>query len=100
MAAAMLSAFAANPTRSDVAMTGEITLRGEILPVGGLNEKLLAAQRSDIKTVIIPSDNEKDLTEIPDQIKQGLKIIPVAEFSDAVNYIFKRKFKSAGKSKR
>ncbi len=59
-------------------MTGEITLRGRILPIGGLKEKLLAALRGGIKTVLIPQDNEKDLAEIPDNVKKGLKIIPVS----------------------
>jgi len=93
MTLAMLSALTANPTRSDVAMTGEITLRGEILPIGGLNEKLLAAQRSGIKTVLIPKENQKDLKEIPDKIKEGLEIVTVEKLEDAMKYIFKRKFK-------
>ncbi|MCX7877493.1 MAG: endopeptidase La, partial [Ignavibacteria bacterium] len=92
MAVATLSALSGNPTRSDTAMTGEITLRGEILPVGGLNEKLLAAQRSGIKTVLIPKGNEKDLKEIPDKIKAGLKIIPVSTFSEAIPHVFRKKF--------
>lgn len=63
--------------RADVAMTGEITLRGEVLPIGGLKEKLLAARRGGIKTVIIPKENERDLKEIPDNIKEDLNIRPV-----------------------
>jgi ATP-dependent Lon protease len=63
--------------RADVAMTGEITLRGQVLRIGGLKEKLLAAHRGNIKTVIIPEDNERDLAEIPDNIKADLKIVPV-----------------------
>jgi len=92
LAIAMISALTGNPTRSDVAMTGEITLRGEILPIGGLNEKLLAAQRSGIKTVLIPKDNVKDLKEIPDMIKKGLKIVPVVSIDEALSHIFKKKF--------
>jgi ATP-dependent Lon protease len=65
------------PVRSDVAMTGEIALRGEVLPIGGLKEKLLATHRGDIKTVLIPDENEKDLVEIPDNIKGSLEIKPV-----------------------
>jgi ATP-dependent Lon protease len=65
------------PVRCDVAMTGEITLRGEVLPIGGLKEKLLAAGRGGIKTVLIPEENVKDLTEIPDEIKNRLEIRPV-----------------------
>jgi ATP-dependent Lon protease len=71
------------PVRKDVAMTGEITLRGRVLPIGGLKEKLLAALRGGIKTVLIPEDNAKDLAEIPDNVKSGLEIIPVARM-DAV----------------
>ena len=65
------------PVRADVAMTGEITLRGEVLPIGGLKEKLLAAHRGGIKTVLIPEENVKDLVEIPDEIKNRLEIQPV-----------------------
>jgi ATP-dependent Lon protease len=74
---AMVSALTKIPVRSDVAMTGEITLRGEVLPIGGLKEKLLAAARGGVKTVLIPVDNEKDLVEIPDNIKGNLNIKPV-----------------------
>ncbi len=74
---AMVSAMTGIPVRADVAMTGEITLRGEILAIGGLKEKLLAAHRGEIKTVLIPAENVKDLTEIPDNIKNQLEIIPV-----------------------
>jgi ATP-dependent Lon protease len=74
---AITSALANIPVRADVAMTGEITLRGEVLPIGGLKEKLLAAQRGGIKHVLIPKGNEKDLAEIPANVKQKLKIHPV-----------------------
>jgi len=77
MCTALVSALTRIPVRSDVAMTGEITLRGEVLPIGGLKEKLLAALRAGIKTVIIPQENEKDLAEIPDNIKGNLEIKPV-----------------------
>ena len=77
MCTALVSALTNIPVKAEVAMTGEITLRGEILPIGGLKEKLLAAHRGGITTVLIPSENEKDLTEIPDNIKSKLKIIPV-----------------------
>ncbi len=77
MCAALVSALACIPVRADVAMTGEITLRGQVLRIGGLKEKLLAAHRGNIKTVIIPADNERDLKEIPDNIKADLDIIPV-----------------------
>ncbi len=77
MCAALVSALTKIPAKSNVAMTGEITLRGEVLPIGGLKEKLLAAHRGGIDTVLIPADNEKDLVEIPKNIKDKLKIIPV-----------------------
>ena len=77
MALAVASSLSNIPVRSDVAMTGEITLRGEVLEIGGLKEKLLAALRGGIKEVIIPKDNEKDLVDIPDNVKKGLKIHPV-----------------------
>jgi ATP-dependent Lon protease len=77
MCTALVSALTGIPVRAEVAMTGEITLRGEVLPIGGLKEKLLAAHRGGISTVLIPEENEKDLAEIPDNIKAKLKIIPV-----------------------
>ncbi len=77
MATAIISVMTGIPVRHDVAMTGEITLRGRVLPIGGLKEKLLAAARGGIKTVLIPEDNAKDLTEISDAIKGGMEIIPV-----------------------
>jgi len=77
MCTALVSALTEIPVKAEVAMTGEITLRGEILPIGGLKEKLLAAHRGGITTVLIPQENEKDLVEIPDNIKAKLKIIPV-----------------------
>jgi len=77
MATALVSVFTGIPVRADVAMTGEITLRGEVLPIGGLKEKLLAAHRGGIKTVLIPEQNVKDLAEIPDNVKNTLEIVPV-----------------------
>lgn len=77
MATALVSALTGIPVRGDVAMTGEITLRGEITAIGGLKEKLLAALRGGIKTVMIPEENQKDLAEIPDNVKAGLNIVPV-----------------------
>src|SRR2546429_837381 len=74
MCTALVSTLTKIPVRSDVAMTGEITLRGEVLPIGGLKEKLLAAHRGGIKTVLIPDENQKDLVEIPDNIKGNLEI--------------------------
>jgi ATP-dependent Lon protease len=77
IATSMVSVLSGIPVRSDVAMTGEITLRGEVLQIGGLKEKLLAAHRGGIKMVLIPEENVKDLTEIPDNIKNKLEIVPV-----------------------
>jgi len=77
MVTALVSALTEVPVRSDVAMTGEITLRGEVLPIGGLKEKLLAAHRGGIRSVLIPEENEKDLAEIPKNIKDKLDIVPV-----------------------
>src|SRR5881296_3776244 len=84
MATAIVSTMTGIAVRHDVAMTGEITLRGRVLPIGGLKEKLLAAARGGIKTVLIPEDNAKDLTEISDAIKGGMEIIPVARLDDVV----------------
>src|SRR5437762_3906376 len=77
MVTSIVSVLTGIPVKRDIAMTGEITLRGRVLPIGGLKEKLLAALRGGLKTVLIPADNEKDLAEIPDNVKRGLKIIPV-----------------------
>ena len=77
MCTALVSVLTGIPVKADVAMTGEITLRGQVLPIGGLKEKLLAAHRGGIKSVIIPADNEKDLKEIPENVKNNLQIIPV-----------------------
>jgi ATP-dependent Lon protease len=90
MAMAMISAAASKPARNDVAMTGEITLRGNVLAIGGLNEKLLAAQRSGIKTVLIPKENERDLIEIQQKVKEGLKIIPIEKIDDALPWVFNK----------
>lgn len=76
--------------RADVAMTGEITLRGEVLAIGGLKEKLLAARRGGIKTVLIPSENVKDLAEIPDNVKNHLEIIPVKWIDQALAVALER----------
>ncbi len=78
MITSIVSMLTQNPVRKEIAMTGEMTLRGRVLPIGGLKEKLLAALRGGIKTVLIPKENEKDLAEIPDNVKRGLDIIPVA----------------------
>jgi ATP-dependent Lon protease len=97
MAMAIISAASNRPARNDVAMTGEITLRGNVLPIGGLTEKLLAAQRSGIKTVLIPKENMKDLTEISDKVKEGLKISTVETLEEAMKYVFGEKKKDGKK---
>lgn len=90
----MVSVFTKIPVKKDVAMTGEITLQGRVLPIGGLKEKLLAALRGGIKTVIIPKDNEKDLSEIPDNVKSGMKIIPVSDVSEVLKIALTKKMKN------
>ena len=91
MATSIVSVLTGIPVRRDVAMTGEITLRGRVLPIGGLKEKLLAALRAGITTVFIPKDNEKDLAEIPDSVKKHLKIIPVAHVDEVISQALVRK---------
>ena len=90
MATAIISVITGIPVRRDVAMTGEVTLRGRVLPIGGLKEKLLAALRAGIKTVIIPADNEKDLAEIPDNVKNGMKIVPVKTIEEVLKVALAR----------
>ena len=85
MATSIISVLTGIPVRRDVAMTGEITLRGRVLPIGGLKEKLLAAIRAGITTVFIPKDNEKDLVDIPDTVRKALKIIPVSHVDQVIN---------------
>jgi ATP-dependent Lon protease len=84
MATSMVSVLTGIPVRRDVAMTGEITLRGRVLPIGGLKEKLLAALRAGITTVFIPKENEKDLAEIPDSVKKHLKLVPVSHVDEVI----------------
>jgi ATP-dependent Lon protease len=91
MVTAIVSVMTGIPVRKDVAMTGEITLRGRVLPIGGLKEKLLAAHRGGIKTVLIPEENAKDLAEIPDNVKSGLDIIPVARMGEVLTQALARK---------
>ncbi|WOR13707.1 endopeptidase La [Hyphomonas sp. FCG-A18] len=86
MTTAMVSLLTSNPVRRDVAMTGEVSLRGRVLPIGGLKEKLLAALRGGIKTVLIPQENEKDLADIPDNVKESLTIIPVSDIKEVFSH--------------
>jgi ATP-dependent Lon protease len=91
MVTAIVSVMSGIPVRRDVAMTGEITLRGRVLPIGGLKEKLLAASRGGMKTVLIPEENAKDLVEISDTIKKGLDIIPVTRMDEVLERALTRK---------
>ncbi len=91
MATAITSVLTGIPVRHDIAMTGEITLRGRVLPIGGLKEKLLAAARGGIKTVLIPEENAKDLTEISDAIKGNLEIVPVSRMDEVIARALVRK---------
>lgn len=90
MCTALVSALTGNPVKAEVAMTGEITLRGEVLPIGGLKEKLLAAHRGGIKTVLIPKDNERDLEEIPDNVIADLDVIPVQWIDEVLKVALER----------
>ena len=90
MCTALVSSLTQIPVLSNVAMTGEITLRGQVLPIGGLKEKLLAAHRGGIKTVVIPEENERDLKEIPDNIKSALDIKPVKWLDEVLEIALER----------
>ncbi len=90
MATSIVSVLTRIPVKASVAMTGEVTLRGRVLPIGGLKEKLLAALRGGIKTVLIPKENEKDLAEIPENVKKGLKIIPVSNVDEVLQVALTR----------
>ncbi len=85
MATAVISAFTRRPVRRDVAMTGEVTLRGKVLPIGGLKEKTIAAHRAGIKTVILPKDNAKDIPELPERIREDLTLIPVSHLDEVLS---------------
>jgi ATP-dependent Lon protease len=91
MATAMISAFTGIPVRKDVAMTGEITLRGRVLPIGGLKQKILAAHLSGARMVIIPRKNEKDLRDIPEEIRKQIKIVLVDSMEQALDAALRRK---------
>jgi len=90
MATAIISTLTGIPVRKDVAMTGEVTLRGRVLPIGGLKEKLLAALRGGIKTVLIPEENAKDIAEVPDSVKNGMEIIPVSRMDQVLKHALVR----------
>ena len=86
MTVAMVSVLTGIPVRKDIAMTGEITLRGRVTAIGGLKEKLLAALRSGVKTVLIPQENEKDLADVPDNVKSALEIVPISTADEALKW--------------
>jgi ATP-dependent Lon protease len=86
MVTSIVSVLTGIPVRKDIAMTGEVTLRGNALPIGGLKEKLLAALRGGIKTVLIPVENEKDLRDLPKSVTDGLEIIPVSHVSEVLKH--------------
>jgi ATP-dependent Lon protease len=90
MATAIVSILTGIPTQRDVAMTGEVTLRGRVLPIGGLKEKLLAALRGGIKKVLIPEDNAKDLVDLPKSVKEGMEIIPVSRMEQVLQHALTR----------
>ena len=90
MTTAIVSLLTHNPVRRDVAMTGEVTLRGNVLPIGGLKEKLLAALRGGIKTVLIPQENAKDLIDVPDTVKDQMTIVPVSDVSEVLAHALTR----------
>jgi ATP-dependent Lon protease len=90
MATAIVSVLTGIPVRRDIAMTGEVTLRGRVLPIGGLKEKLLAALRGGLKTVLIPEENAKDLADIPASVKNGLEIIPVSRMDEVLKHALVR----------
>jgi ATP-dependent Lon protease len=90
MATAIVSTLTGIPVRRDVAMTGEITLRGRVLPIGGLKEKLLAALRGGMKKVLIPEENAKDLADIPNSVKNALEIVPVSRMDEVLKHALVR----------
>ena len=97
MAVAMVSALTNTPIRHDVAMTGELTLSGRVLPIGGLKEKALAAYRGEVFKIILPKDNEKDIPEVPDKIRKGLKFYPVKNMDEVIKEAFGKKLKTTKK---
>ena len=90
MATAIISTMTGIPVHRDIAMTGEVTLRGRVLPIGGLKEKLLAALRGGLKKVLIPQDNAKDIAELPDNVKNALEIVPVSRMDEVLQHALVR----------
>ena len=85
---AIASALAEAPIRNDVAMTGEVTLRGKVIAVGGLKEKIMAAYRAGIKTVVFPADNQKDIVEVPESVRSNMTLVPVSAVDEVFRYAF------------
>ena len=100
MATALISALTKNPVRKDVAMTGELTLSGRVLPIGGLKEKILAAHQGKIEHIIMPIDNEKDLSETPHKIQRNLKFHPIKTMDEVISLSFVKKFNFQKKKSR
>jgi ATP-dependent Lon protease len=92
IAVAIISALTGNPVRRDITMTGEVTLTGKVLPIGGLKEKALAAHRVKIANIIIPKDNEKDVPEIPENVRKEINFIAVESMDEVIKHSFKKKF--------
>jgi ATP-dependent Lon protease len=97
MAVALVSALCQTPVRHDLTMTGELTLTGKVLPIGGLKEKVLAAHRAGITHIILPKDNEKDIADIPKKIQKALTFHPVSRMDEVIKLAFKKKFKASKK---
>jgi ATP-dependent Lon protease len=93
IAVAIISALTGNPVRRDITMTGEVTLTGKVLPIGGLKEKALAAHRVKIATILIPKDNQKDVAEIPEKVRKQIKFIAVESMDEVIKHSFKKKFR-------
>jgi ATP-dependent Lon protease len=96
MATALASSYVGRPVRSDTAMTGEISLSGLVLPVGGIKEKVLAAHRAGIKRIILPKPNEKDLKEVPQEVRDDLTVIPVERIEEVLHSAFDHELAPAG----
>jgi ATP-dependent Lon protease len=100
VATAIISLFTGRKVSSKVAMTGEITLKGRVLPVGGLKEKMLGAKRAGIRKLIVPAKNEKEVDDIPDEIRKGMEVIYVDHLDDVLQHAFPASKRSSGKGKR
>ena len=93
MVTSIVSSITKIPVRREIAMTGEVTITGQVLPIGGLKEKLLAAHRAGIKKVVIPKDNEKDLVDIPKKVREDIKIVPVSTVDEVLKIALKNELK-------